>query len=177
MKMFDHDPAAKLEERLWGGNTLWTTWAPMLPLQQPDPALGLPAGALLHPQVLLRNTTPRPQTADVKLRWRGDLSNGLLKLPAVQLQPFETHLMDVEALQRAKQIPLDAHWTSVEISSSTAQPDDLIAIASRLRMRASIQERWKSERSAKHATLNHSCDLPEGYWIANFKTPTVTMLV
>ncbi len=129
MKMFDHDPSAKLEERVWGGNTIWTTRAPMLALQEPDPALALPAGTRLQPRVLVRNTTSRVLVANVKLTWRGESRQGVLKLAALQLRPFETHLVDVGALQQSKQIPSDAHWALVEISSP-GKPDDLMAIAS-----------------------------------------------
>ncbi len=129
MKMFDHDPSAKLEERVWGGNTIWTTRAPMLALQEPDPALAFPAGTRLQPRVLVRNTTSRVLVANVKLTWRGESKQGVLKLAALQLRPFETHLVDVGALQQSKQIPSDAHWALVEISSP-GKPDDLMAIAS-----------------------------------------------
>jgi hypothetical protein len=130
MKMFDHDPAAGLQERLYGSNTVWTTRAPMLALQNPDPALALPPGIQLQPQVLIRNATPHQQTAIVKLTWRGDAKTGVVTLDPLQLQSFETRLIDVQALQLKEQVPLDAHWALVEISSPTAKPDDLMAIAS-----------------------------------------------
>jgi hypothetical protein len=130
MKMFDHDPEAKLQERLWGGSTVWTTWAPMLALQDPDPALALPSGTQLQPKVFLRNSTPQPQTANVKLTWRGDSKIGTLNVPLLRLKPFETHLVDVGALQQTGQIPPEAHWALVEISSPSAKPDDLMAVAS-----------------------------------------------
>lgn len=109
MKMFDHNPSTKLEDRLFAGNTVWTTWAPMLPLQNPDPALALPSGTQLLPKVFLRNTTSQPQTANVKLMWRGELKSGVLGLPSVQLKPFETRLVDVQLLQQTQKIPPDAH--------------------------------------------------------------------
>lgn len=129
MKMFDHNPATKLEDRLFAGSHVWKTWAPMLPLQNPDPALALPSGTQLQPKIFLRNTPSRPQTTNVKLTFRGDSSKGVLTLPPIQLKPFETRLVDVHALQRNKQIPTDAHWALVEISS-LGNPDDIMAIAS-----------------------------------------------
>lgn len=129
MKMFDHDPTTKLQERLFAGNKIWTTWAPMLPLENPDPALGLPAGTQLRPKVFLRNTTPRLQTANVKLTWRSESKAGLYSLPPIQLKPFQTPLVDIQALQQTKRIPADAHWALVEIGSS-GNPDDIMAIAS-----------------------------------------------
>jgi hypothetical protein len=130
MKMFDHDPEAKLEEHVFGGNTVWTTWAPMLALQNPDPALALPAGTQLRPQILIRNTTAQPQTANVTFMWRNESSKGVSTLAVLRLRPFETHLIDVQALQQTKRIPVDARWALVEVSSATAKPDDLMAIAS-----------------------------------------------
>ena len=130
MKMFDHNPTTELQERLFAGNTVWTTWAPMLPLQNPDPALALPAGTQLQPKVFLRNTTPQPQSTNVKLTWRGEAKTGALALPRIELQPFQTYLVDVQLLQQTQQIPPDAHWALVEISSPTAKPDDLMAVAS-----------------------------------------------
>jgi hypothetical protein len=130
MKMFDRDPAAKLQERLSGGSTVWTTWAPMLALQEPDPALALPSGTQLQPKVFLRNSTARAQTVNVKLTWRGESKTGVFSVPPFELKPFETHLLDVGALQLGRQIPPDAHWALVEVSSPTAKPDDVMAVAS-----------------------------------------------
>jgi hypothetical protein len=130
MKMFDHDPSATVKEHLFGGNQVWTTWAPMLALQTPDPALALPEGTELQPQVLIRNTTPQVQAANVSFIWRGNTKKGNVALPPMQLKPFETVLLDVKALQQQGKIPPDAHWALVKISSPTAKPDDIMAIAS-----------------------------------------------
>ena len=129
MKMFDHDLAVKPEERAFLGNSAWTTWAPMLALQTPDRALALPKDVQLQPQILLRNTTLKPQTAYVTLTWRGDSGTGTFGLQPIQLRSFQTQLIDVAALQQKGKIPLDAHWALVEISSSTARPDDIMAVA------------------------------------------------
>jgi len=129
MKMFDHNPATKLEDRLFAGSQVWKTWAPMLPLQNPDPALALPSGTQLQPKIFLRNTTAKPQVATVKMTYRNNLNRGMLELQPIQLQPYETRLVDVLALQQNKQIPTDAHWALVEISS-LGNPDDIMAIAS-----------------------------------------------
>jgi hypothetical protein len=129
MSMLDRDPNAKLEEHLFGATTIWTTRAPMLALEKPDSALALPPGTTLQPKIFVRNTTALPLPANVKLIWRGDSKKGVLALPAIQLQPNETHLIDVSALQQNGQMPKDAHWALVEISAP-GKPDDLMAIAS-----------------------------------------------
>lgn len=54
MKMFDNDPRATIEQRKWGGLDHWVIRAPMLALSHPDPALGLPQGAVLQPEILLK---------------------------------------------------------------------------------------------------------------------------
>ena len=80
-------------------------------------------------KLFLRNTTAQPQTANVKLTFRGDTNKGVLTLPPIQLKAFETRLADVLALQQSKQIPADFHWALVEISSF-GNPDEVMAIAS-----------------------------------------------
>jgi hypothetical protein len=130
MKMFDHDPAAKLQEHVWGSRREWTTWAPMLALREPDAALAFPEGTRLEPKVFVRNTTRLPQSAKVKFTWRKAGATGIVTLPALRLKAYEARLIDVQALQQSKRIPPDANWALVEISSPTAQPDDLLAIAS-----------------------------------------------
>lgn len=130
MKMFDHDPSVTLEERAFLGNSAWTTWAPMFALQNPDPALALPKDTQLQPQVLIRNTTAKPQTANIKLTWRSDATKDVVPLTPIRLRSFETRLIDVAALQQKGQIPLDAHWALVEISGPAAKPDDIMAVAS-----------------------------------------------
>jgi hypothetical protein len=129
MKMFDRDPQARLEERIWAGNHQWTLWAPMLALQSPDPAIALPAGTKLQPLVTLRNTTPKTITADMTLTWRGEASRkGTTAPKGLTLGPFETRQLDIGAIEKELAIPDDAHWALVTLATSAA-PDDLIAIA------------------------------------------------
>jgi hypothetical protein len=129
MQMFGRDPSAKLEERTWAGNQQWTSWAPMLALQNPDPAAGFPAGTSLQPLVLLRNVTAKKTSANFTLSWRGDSSKGKVQLPRISLRPFETRMVDIAGMQKQLGIPRDAHWALVKFTS-TAAPDDLIAVAS-----------------------------------------------
>ena len=129
MKMFDHNPATTLQDRLFAGSPVWKTWAPMLALQNTDPALTLPSGTQLQPRIFLRNTSNTQQVATVKLTHRGDSRTGTVTLPLIRLKPNQTQLVDVLALQQAKKIPPDAHWALVEISSA-GSPDDIMAIAS-----------------------------------------------
>jgi len=128
MKMFARDPAAKLEERTWAGNKQWTMWAPMLALQTPDPAAGFPSGTILEPIILLRNATAKRQRASITLRWRGDSAKGQVKLPDVNLKPFETRQLEIGPIQKKVGIPDDAHWALVTFTSP-ASPDDLLAVA------------------------------------------------
>jgi hypothetical protein len=130
MKMFEHDPSATVKEHVFGGNQVWTTWAPMLALRYPDPALALPEGTELEPQVLIRNTTGQVQVANVTLKWRNEANRGDFVLAPLQLRPFETRLIDVKDLQVQGKIPPEAQWAMVKISSPTAKPDDIMAIAS-----------------------------------------------
>jgi hypothetical protein len=72
MKMFDHDPNAKLVQRDFAKTAVWTLRAPMLALAQPDPAMAFPEGTTLQPQIFVRNTTNKPLTASLRFNWRGD---------------------------------------------------------------------------------------------------------
>lgn len=126
MKMYDHDPKANLEQRVFDSATAWTTRAPMLALESPDPALALPSGIELQPKIFVRNTIGAPLPATVKLSWRGGRNKGMLTLPAIRLRANETRLIDVAALQENGQIPKDAHWAMVQISAP-GKPDDLMA--------------------------------------------------
>jgi hypothetical protein len=128
MKMFDRDPAAKLEERTWAGNKQWTMWAPMLALQTPDPAAGFPSGTGLEPMIFVRNTTTKKVSAGITLTWRGDSGKGQVKLPEVSLKPFETRQLKIGPMQKQLGIPDNAHWALVTLTSP-ASPDDLLAIA------------------------------------------------
>lgn len=55
-KMFDQSPTTTLEERDFARTKIWTLRAPMLALTHPDPALALPDGIILQPQIFVRNT-------------------------------------------------------------------------------------------------------------------------
>jgi hypothetical protein len=130
LKMFERDPNATLQERIAPGESRpWTMWAPMLALQNPDPALGLPKGTALQPTIFVRNTTAKPLPASITLSWRGDSGKGKVKLEDLQLAPYETRQIQVAAMQKQLNIPDDAHWALVMLSSASAMPDDLIAIA------------------------------------------------
>jgi hypothetical protein len=128
MNTFDRNPAAKLEERTWAGNKQWTMWAPMLALQTPDPAAGFPSGTILEPIIFLRNATPKKLSASITLSWRGDLTKGRVKLPDVNLKPFETRQLEIGPMQKRLGIPEDAHWALVTLTSP-ASPDALLAVA------------------------------------------------
>ncbi len=130
LKMFERDPNATLKGRIAPGESRpWTMWAPMLALQNPDPALGLPKGTTLQPTIFVRNTTAKPLPASITLSWRGDSGKGKVKLEDLQLAPYETRQIQVAAMQKQLNIPDDAHWALVMLSSASAMPDDLIAIA------------------------------------------------
>jgi hypothetical protein len=49
LKMFDRDPAAKIEQRDFARSGVWTLRAPMLALSRPDSVLSFPEGTTLHP--------------------------------------------------------------------------------------------------------------------------------
>src|SRR5215469_12982506 len=104
-------------------------WAPMLALRSPDPAVGFPAGTTLEPTVFVRNTTAKELVASITLSWRGNSGQGKVALPLLTLHPFETHHLEIDPMQTELGIPDDAHWALVTLTSS-ASPDDLIAIAS-----------------------------------------------
>ena len=128
MKMFDQDPAAKIESRDFARTGVWTQRAPMLALSQPDPALGFPAGTILQPQIFVRNTTSKPVTAALRFNWRSQSASGKATGPTLQLAPFETRQIDIAALQDGNGLPKEANWTSVTLTTK-GKPDDLVAVA------------------------------------------------
>jgi len=128
LKMFDHDPKAKVQERDFAGTSSWTTRAPMLALSDPDPALNFPSGTVLQPQLFIRNTAANTRTARLAFNWRSDAATGKSTGPTLKLQPFETRRLDVAALQNGTTLPKDAHWTSVTLATD-AQPDEVMAVA------------------------------------------------
>ncbi len=128
MKTFDRNPQATIEQRARKGAKLWTTRAPMLALSQPDPALGLPPGTVLQPQIFVRNTTGLPVSATARFNWRAGANTGSSLGPVLQLAPYQTRRIDVAALQRNNIIPANANWASVEIATPS-RPDTLMAVA------------------------------------------------
>jgi len=128
LKMFDHEPNAKIEKRDLTRTGMWTLRAPMLALSQPDSALGFPDGAVLQPQIFVRNTTGNPVVASLRFNWRGDSTTGNAPGPTVRLAPFETRRIDVAALQDAKTLPKEAHWTAV-VLTTRGIPDEVMAVA------------------------------------------------
>ncbi len=129
LEMFSRDPNATLQERAGIDVKQWTMRAPMLALRAPDPAAGLPAGIVLQPMILVRNTTAKNISADASLSWHSDSARGQVKLPEMQLAPFATQQLRVGAMQKQLGIPDTAHWAMVSLATN-ASPDDLIAIAS-----------------------------------------------
>ncbi len=128
MKMFERGPSAKLEERIWAGNTQWTMWAPMLALQSPDPASGFPVGTVLQPNIFVYNPTAKNVSANISLSWRGDSGQGKVALPALHLRPHATQRLEIGSMQKKLGIPDDAHWALVTLTTP-ASPDDIVAVA------------------------------------------------
>lgn len=128
LKMFDQDPAAKIESRDFARTGVWTQRAPMLALSQPDPSLGFPEGTTLQPQMFVRNTTARQVTASLRFNWRSQSTTGNASGPTLQLAPFETQRIDIAALQAGNVLPKEANWTSVTVTTQ-GRPDELVAIA------------------------------------------------
>ena len=128
LKMFSYDPQTKLEERDYAKTAIWTMRAPMLALSSPDPALAFPAGTALHPQLFTRNTTGKPVNAAVRFNWRTAGTTGAAPGPALHLNPYETRLVDVAALQSAGVLPKEAGWTSVTLTTN-GLPDEIMAVA------------------------------------------------
>lgn len=128
LELFRRDPNATLAERSGRDAKHWTMRAPMLALHNPDPALALPRGTELQPTIFVRNTTAKSITADMALTWRSDSTKGQVKLPNLQLAPFATQQIQIGPMQQLLQIPADAHWALVSLTTA-ALPDDLIAVA------------------------------------------------
>ena len=128
LKMFDYNPATKLEERDYARTSVWTLRAPMLALSNPDPALAFPPGTKLQPQLFLRNATAKPIDAALRFNWRNTGTTGKAQGPALRLSPYETRRIDVAALQDGKTLPADANWTSVTVTTNS-KPDELMAVA------------------------------------------------
>jgi hypothetical protein len=129
LEMFNHDPNAMLREPPGKDAAQMTLRAPMLALRSPDPALGLPPGTVLHPTILVRNTTNKRTAFSVVLDWHGPSGRGQATLPVMQLAPFATEQLPIGAMQEQLGVPDDAHWALVSLTTNAA-PDDLIAVAS-----------------------------------------------
>lgn len=128
LKMFDHDPNAKLVERDFAATGVWTLRAPMLALSNPGPALVFPPDTVLQPQIFIRNATAKPIDAALRFNWRTGSTTGKAAGPRLHLLPYETRLVDVAALQDGAVLPKEANWTSVTLTSN-ALPDELMAVA------------------------------------------------
>lgn len=91
----------------------------MLPLQTPDAILALPAGTLLTPTVLVRNTTPRPAIAALSVSWHGEKEavDGDAKLLDLQLSPYETRQIQIAPLGKQVGIPDTARWATFKLTS------------------------------------------------------------
>jgi hypothetical protein len=119
LKMFDHNPNSKLEERDFAKTGAWTLRAPMLALSNPDPALAFPPGTTLHPQIFVRNTTAKVVDASVRF--------GSKAATSLRLNPNETRGIDVSAFEGTA-IPKQSNWTSVAIGTK-GSPDEIVAVA------------------------------------------------
>jgi hypothetical protein len=128
LKMFDHDPNAKLEERDFAKTAVWTLRAPMLALSNPDPALAFPPGTSLRPQLFIRNNTSKLVDAALRFNWRAGSTSGKAAGPAFRLNPNETRRIDVAALQSSGLLPKQANWTSVTLTTN-GPPDEVMAVA------------------------------------------------
>jgi hypothetical protein len=128
LKMFDHDPSATLKQRDHARTGVWTLRAPMLALSNPDPALRFPPGTLLRPQLFIRNTIGKPVDAALRFNWRADTTTGKAAGPTLHLNPHETRLIDVAALQEANVLRKEAHWASVTLTTN-GLPDEVMAVA------------------------------------------------
>jgi hypothetical protein len=128
LKMFGHEPNAKLEERDFARTGTWTLRAPMLALSNPDPALGFPVGTILQPQLFIRNTADQPANAKVRFNWRSGNATGASPGLSLRLDPQETRRIDVAALQDGTTLPKLVNWTSVTLTTE-GLPDEVMAVA------------------------------------------------
>jgi hypothetical protein len=129
LKMFDHDPKAEVAPRDYSHSGVWTLRAPMLALTDPDPALGFPAGTQLRSQLFIRNTTDKPVNASLYFNWHNDVGRGKVRGPTLLLKPQETRNIVVSSPDDSiANLPQDAHWASVTLSTSS-RPDEVVAIA------------------------------------------------
>jgi hypothetical protein len=128
MKTFVQDPSVTLKSHDFAGTGKWTTRAPMLALENPDPALQLPARVVLHPVIFLHNTKETAAEVELSFHWRNSAQNGRASVPKLILAPMETRIIDVKNLQDQGAIPADALWSQVSLTTNTL-PNDIIAVA------------------------------------------------
>lgn len=129
LKMYDHNPTVTLAQRDFAKTGVWTLRAPMLALMDPDPALEFPAGTVLQPTLLIRNTTSAPANASLSFEWKNSMATGSAVGPALHLSPHQTQEVDVASLQSNGVLPIDANWAEVKLTT-TGKPGDIMAIAS-----------------------------------------------
>ncbi|MBV9760721.1 MAG: hypothetical protein JO340_09160 [Acidobacteriaceae bacterium] len=122
------DPSVTLKSHDFAGTGKWTTRAPLLALEHPDPALQLPSDAVLHPQVFLRNTTARSVKAQLSIHWRDGQSHGRVRLPEATLAADETRVVDIRQLQENGTIPSTAYWAQLTLATDT-HPNEVMAVA------------------------------------------------
>jgi hypothetical protein len=120
-EIFRRDPNATLVGRASPDAKQWTLRAPMLALRNPDPALPIPPRTVLQPTILVRNTSAKTISADISLSWRGNSGKGVAKLPQLQLAPFSTREVQIGGMQKQLQIPDDAHWALVALTTNAPQ--------------------------------------------------------
>jgi hypothetical protein len=78
--------------------------------------------------VLLRNTTAKTAKINLSFHWRNAVKDGRASIPEITLAPFESHRVDVQALQNFGAIPLDAFWAQVTMTTDTL-PNEVMAVA------------------------------------------------
>lgn len=128
LKMFDHENALKLSDRDFAHTGIWTLRAPMLALQNPDPALGMPTGVELDPIIFIRNSSSRKVTAKLLFNWHDSASAGQTAPSTISLSPFETQLVRVAELKGDFAPPTRAHWASV-ILTTDGPPNEVQAVS------------------------------------------------
>jgi hypothetical protein len=94
----------------------------------PDPALTFPEGTVLHPQLFIRNVTAKPIDATLGFNWRSGATTGATQPSALHLTPYETHRIDVAALQNGNTLPQNAQWASVVLTTNSL-PDKVVAVS------------------------------------------------
>jgi hypothetical protein len=128
MKLHRHYPGDKPSQV--------TLRAAMVALSNPDPALKFPAGTSLTARVFVRNTTNQKLPVNVVANWRSPAGSGLAVLSKPVLQPQQTTLLDLSAMQSSSILPPDADWAGVSLQFY-GREGDVAAISS------SYDKSWK----------------------------------